>query len=96
MEKKKAKEFHIDSFEKLFNVATPENIDRLSIDLFKWFIYSQKMIEQIKEKHPKETKDKLNSEIAKCTFLWVDDYKNDIIGVDLHNRQTGEVIKKRF
>ena len=96
MAKRKAKEYHIDSFDKLFNVATPENIDRLSIDLFKWFMYSHKMIEQIKEKHPKETKGKLNSEIAKCTFLWVDDGKNDLIGVDIHNNKTGEIFEKRF
>lgn len=93
---KKHKKYVIDSFEKLFNVVTNENVDNLSIDLFKWFLFSQKMVEEVKRQHPKETKGKLNSEIMKFAFLWVDDGKEGMIGVELHNTKTGEVTHKMF
>jgi len=80
----KTKKHLIDSFDKLFNVATPENIEVLSMDLLNWFITSHTMIEQIKEKFPNETKNKLNSEIVKCAFMWHDDGKNDFLGIEIN------------
>lgn len=32
----------------------------------------------------------------KCSFIWVDDNKNDFIGVNIENRATGEVSEIRF
>jgi len=38
-----------------------------------------------------DLKDKLNSEIAKVTFIWIDDGKNEIKNIQLKNENTGEV-----
>ncbi len=88
MAKKKINKHLIDSFDKLFNVATPENIDVLSIDLLNWFITSHDIIEHLRRKFPNETKNKTNSEIVKCAFIWDDDGKNDFLGVEIHKEKT--------
>ena len=92
----KPKEYHIDSFEKLINVVNPKNVQNLSSDLIGWLMYSEKIISQIREQYPEETKGKKNSEILKCSFIWIDDNKTDIIGVNVEDRTTGEIKEIRF
>jgi hypothetical protein len=92
-EKTKKKEYHIDSFEKLCNVANFQNVKVLAVDLANWLIFYQKAIDEIRKKHPKETAGKLNSEILGGSFTWVDDGKNDFLGMSVENKSTGETIK---
>ena len=92
----KPKEYHIDSFEKLINVVNPKNVQNLSSDLIGWLMYSEKIISQIREQYPEETKGKKNSELLKCSFIWIDDNKTDIIGVNVEDRTTGEIKEIRF
>ena len=47
---------------------------------------------KMKEANP-ELKDKLNSDIAMASFIWVDDGKNDLKATILKNTQTGEISK---
>ena len=85
----KPKEYHIDSFEKLINVVNSKNVENLASDLIGWLMFSEKIISQIREQYPEETKGKKNSELMKCSFIWVDDNKTDFIGVNIENRTTG-------
>ena len=45
----------------------------------------------MREQYPKETRGKKNSELMKCSFIWIDDNKTDFIGVNIENKSTGEV-----
>lgn len=92
----KTKTYNIDSFEKLINIANKENVERLASDLCGWLLYSEKVISEVREKYPKETEGKSNSEILICKFTWVDDGKNDMLGVDIENKETGEIQEIRF
>lgn len=88
---KKHKKYEIDSFEKLFNVANKENIERLSIDFLLWMNYVVNFIDRIRTNHP-EFKDMPSSKICdEFIFKWTDDGKIDINGVEIKNKQTGEV-----
>jgi hypothetical protein len=89
------KRYEIDSFDKLLNVANKENVERLAVDLAGWLLYITDVIEKYKEHHP-EAKGKLNSEIVKCHFIWIDDSKHDLKGVNLTNINTGEVTEIKF
>lgn len=91
----KPKEYNIDSFERLINVVNSENVVNLSSDLVGWLMFCEKMISEVREKYPNETKGKKNSEIIKCSFIWVDDKKNDFLGVNCENRDTGEISEIR-
>jgi hypothetical protein len=90
------KTYDIDTFEKLINVVNKENFDRFTIDFLQWLHYSVDILEAIREKYPEEVKGKTNWEIAKSSFTWIDDGKNDFKSVKVTNAQTGEVkvIKK--
>jgi hypothetical protein len=90
------KEYHIDTFDKLCNTVTKENAQRLALDLANWLIFYSNAIEKIKEEHPKETKGKTNSKIAKASFIWVDDGHTDLLGVQVVNDTTGETTRKDF
>jgi hypothetical protein len=88
-----SKQYEIDSFEKLCNVVNNENVDRLAVDLAQWLLVYANTVESIRESYPELTKDKLNTQIAKGAFVWVDDGKNDLLGVQVTNEATGEVTK---
>lgn len=85
------KKYEIDTFEKLINVATSENFELLSVDLLQWLNFTISTIESIRKNNPKETEGKLNWEITKSTFIWVDDGKNDFKGATIKNENTGEI-----
>lgn len=90
------KRYEINTLEKLINVANPDNIDKLSIDFLVWLSHIVYFTKEVKEKNPEETKNKTNYEILQSTFVWIDDGKNDFIGVSLKNTTTGEVTNIPF
>lgn len=92
----KQKQYNIDSFDKLCNAVTVENAERLAIDLAQWIIWYAHAIQQVREKAPKETKNKSNTKIAKASFTWVDDGKNDFLGGVVEDAQTGEILHNSF
>lgn len=86
------KSYHIETFEQLLNIANEENAERLMKDFNSWVMYYITVIEQFKKELPEATKGKSNWDICDSTFVWVDDGKNDFLGCNLVDRQTGEVI----
>ena len=90
MSKKKPKKYRIDSFERLINVATPENVDRLAVDLCMWLKYHIAVVEKLKETQP-ELKDLPNYYIAPGHMIWVDDEKHDHLNTIVTDPITGEV-----
>jgi len=93
---KKVKRYEIDSFEKLCNVVSSENFDRISKDLCLWLLYNVIVMKKIRKDHPKETKNKTNWKLSRSSFIWVDDGKNDLKEVVIKNKETGEVQKIKF
>ena len=90
------KQYHIDSFEKLCNVVNMENATRLAIDLGQWLMCYAATIDNIRTEYPKETKGKRNTKIAKGSFTWIDDGKNDILGSRVEIPDTGEIMEVRY
>jgi hypothetical protein len=90
MSKKKPKEYRIDSFERLINVATPENVDRLAVDLCIWLKYHIAVVEKLKEMNH-ELKDLPNYHVAPGHMIWVDDGKHDHLNTIVTDPNTGEV-----
>ncbi len=86
----KIKTYEIDSFEKLLNVATSENFERLSLDLLKWLSLYVAHLEGIRKSHPKETEGKMNWELIEADFQWIDDGKNDLKYAEIIDKRTGE------
>ena len=89
-EKEQPKEYIIDSLDRLLNVVNLENCERLAIDLGQWLIYYAHTLDSVRKSNPKECDGKLNTEIVNGGFRWIDDGKNDILGVEITNQQTGE------
>lgn len=88
---KKHKKYEIRTLDQLVNVASKENIDRLSIDFLLWLNYVVSFIDNLRKEHP-ELSNKYNTQIInEVMFMWIDDGKNDIKGVKIKNKQTGEV-----
>ena len=79
------KEYKIKNFDDLCDLVNPENFEALSNDLRNWLVFYHLMIQSLREKFPKETEGKTNTEISKANFTWVDDGKNDIIGMDIQS-----------
>ncbi len=93
---KEVKTYQIDSWEKLLNLANEENLERILVDFTKWLSFYVSFIGEVRKKNPEETKNKNNYEISKCTFIWIDDGKNDLIGVEITNKKTGETTRINF
>lgn len=89
-QKQQPKEYHIDTLEKLLNVITKENAEVLVVDVAKWLFSYSDLLHRMKEANP-EYKNKLNSEICKGSFVWIDDGKNDVTRGRLINQSTGEI-----
>ena len=90
----KAKKHEVRSFEDLCNLVNDANFEILAEDLKNWLITYHLAIKGLRESHPKETNGKLNTEIAKGGFTWIDDGKNDIKGITIENGK--EKVKIRF
>jgi len=86
---KNNKKYEIQTLEQMVNIATPENFERLSIDFLHWFRYTTELFAKMKERE--EYKGKMNSDIAKVKFTWIDDGKTGFKGIELTNSTTGEV-----
>ncbi len=86
------KEFHINCFERLVNVATEENISDLVMDLAQWLLVTIDVSKTLREgKTLTASQKKLsNWELLKPTFIWKDDGKNDFTKVVMTNKATGE------
>jgi len=89
---KKIKEYEIDSFEKLCNVVTKENVKRLGFDLIGWLVIYAEAIELFRSKYP-DYKNYTNWQLAKGLFIWVDDGNNQMLGFTFVNKDTGEKTK---
>lgn len=85
----KTKKYEIETLEQLVNITTPENFERLSIDFLLWLNQVNQTFAKIKERE--EYKGKINSDIAKVKFIWIDDGKNELKNIQLKNTTTGEV-----
>lgn len=85
----KTKKYEIETLEQLVNITTPENFERLSIDFLLWLNQVNQTFAKIKERE--EYKGKINSDIAKVKFIWIDDGKNELKDIQLKNTTTGEV-----
>ena len=92
----KKKEYHFETLEQIVNAVNKENVEAIALDFASWIFYVQDVFDKIREKHP-EYKDKLNSEIAKVSFVWIDDGQNKLRHVELKNKATGEktIIKRK-
>jgi len=90
MSKKKPDEYEIHTFEQLLNVVNVENSKRLAIDLGSWLIWYAKVMDNTRQKYPEETAEKMNWEIARGGFTWVDDGKHELKSVSITDPRTGK------
>lgn len=93
---KKPKEYQINSFEDLCNVITPENKDRLLKDMVTAFSGYIAMIEGMRAMEPKVTKGLKNWEVSEYAFIWIDDGKNDVVGMNVSTSDGKFEAKIRF
>lgn len=91
MEQEQIKKYNIDSFEKLINVVTTENVGRLALDLALFLQYAATMYEEFRKQDPKGCEGKTNWEIGNVSFEWADDNKNELKYVKVEDKSTGEV-----
>lgn len=96
MGKEQPKRYEIDSFDKLVNVINEENFESLTTDLVMWLGYNVQIMKGIREAEPELCKDKTNSEIAKNSFIWIDDGAHDCLSITIKNDNTGEVTTHKF
>lgn len=87
---KKHKRYEIENFDQLINVVNEENFERISIDFLLWLNHIKDVVAKVRAAHH-EFKDKPNSEILKCKFIWIDDGKHELKKTILKNNTTGEV-----
>jgi hypothetical protein len=77
------KSYNIASFKDIANLITTENAERLIKDVSKWLLFYAEAIDHVRKNHPKETVGKTNFEIFEPTMEWVDDGKNDFLGIEI-------------
>ena len=81
----KPKKYEIETIEQLVNQSTVENFERLATDFLLWFNHINHFIAKYKESNPK-------SELPKVKkFIWIDDGKNELKNIQIHNIKTGEI-----
>jgi len=85
--------FEIDSFEKLINAITPENIDYISADFYAWMKIVSDMFSSVKAKNISMA-GRPNSELATVKFLWTDDGKHDK-SIKFVSTESGKVVFER-
>jgi hypothetical protein len=90
MSRKKPDEYEIHTFEQLLNVVNAENSQRLAIDLGSWLMWYAKVMDNTRKEYPEETEGKLNCEIAKSGFTWIDDGKHELKSVSVTDPRTGK------
>lgn len=93
MAKKKVdSRYEINSFERLCNVANPENCERLAVDIGLWVIWYAKQMEEIRKHYPEETNGVANWDIAQAAFTWIDDGKHEFRDVKVTDPKTGKTV----
>lgn len=81
--KNEPKQYPINSLDDLCDLVNDENAERLAIDLVKWLISYKDCINVVRENQPELTKSLKNTQIAKGSFIWIDDGKNDIKDINV-------------
>lgn len=84
------KQYKIETLSDVVDVVNKENIERFLKDFSLWLTTTVNYYDNIRKILPVEYKEKRNSELAKAGFTWIDDFKNDLLGVNLKNSETGE------
>lgn len=92
----KAKKYMIEGFEQFFNVLTEENFERLMTDFMLASGVYLTTIKKMREDFPEETKGKVNWDISKYHFQWIDDGKNDMKSITITDPRTGETYSKKL
>lgn len=80
-----SKEYKVRSLDDLCNLVNENNYETLAEDVKTWLISYHLTIESIRKTHPKQTQGKTNTEIAKGGFTWIDDGKNDVLGMTIES-----------
>lgn len=70
--------YDINSFDDLCDLVSSDNVEILSEDLKNWLNLYISMVDLIRKEYPKETEGLKNTQIAKGSFTWIDDGKNDL------------------
>ena len=91
----KGKTYNIDNLSQICDIVNDDNIELLINDFAQWLIYYNGVMAKVRKENP-ELEKKQNSKIAKCNFLWTDDGKNELTGVIVKNKKTGETTTTRF
>ena len=79
----KTKQHEVRNFDDLCDLVNSENVDILSEDLKNWLVSYHLTIKNLKDNFPEKLKSLKNTEIAKGSFTWIDDGKNDLKGVNI-------------
>ena len=82
---KKPKRYEIETIEQLVNISTVENYERLAVDFLLWLNHINNFLAKYKESNPNSEQPKVQK------FIWIDDGKNELKNIQIHNIKTGEV-----
>ena len=85
------KRYSIDSFDKLCNLMNKDNFDSISIDMMHWMWFNVNWMDKFRKEYPKLAKGKTNQEIAKTSFIWIDDGKEGLTEIKSENILNGEI-----
>jgi len=85
----KNKTYDIENLSQICDIVNNDNIELLINDFAKWLIYYNGLMTKVRKENPNLEKIQ-NSKIAKCNFVWTDDGKNELTGVIVKNKFTGE------
>lgn len=83
-------QYEIETFSQLMNVVNDENIDRIGTDFLIWLKVTNDTFNTFRKMHP-DLKDAKNSDIAKASFIWIDDNKHEVSGIQLKDYETGKI-----
>lgn len=73
----------INSLKDLCNLVNEDNVFAPAEDIKLWLISYHNMIEMYRNKFPKQTKGKCNTDIAEGGFEWVNDGENKVLGATI-------------
>lgn len=85
------KKYNIDTLQKLMNVVTSENYERLMADFCLFMAHYIGTVDAIRKEKPDLCEGKLNCEIGEASFTWIDDGETKIKHFTVENKDTGEV-----
>ena len=91
----KAKQYEFKTLSQIADAVTDENVSDLAQCLVQWLFHYNIVIGEIKSKN-KDLEHMLNSEIAEPTLIWTDDGINEVTGIIVRNKDSGEVFREDF